>query len=73
MANPKQYKVIAEVGVVGFNGVIHAPGDIVSSATAPAANIKAWLRFKQIEEVPEEAPASESENGAASEKKGSRK
>lgn len=57
--NVKSYKVIADVGVVGFNGVIHGHGDIITSETAPSANIKAWLRFKQIEEVKEEAPAAE--------------
>ncbi len=51
MAKSKQYKVIADVGVVGFNGVIHAPGDIIDGASVPTANLKVWLRFKQIEEV----------------------
>ena len=59
MAKTKSYKVVADVGVVGFNGVIHAPGEIISSDKVPAANLRAWLRFKQIEEVKEEAPAAE--------------
>lgn len=75
MAKPKQFKVIAEVGVVGFNGVIHAPGEIVSSATVPSANLKAWLRFKQIEEVADEAKPEAADTGTATgdNKKGGKK
>lgn len=51
MAKIKSYKVVANVGVVGFNGVIHAPGDVITSDKVPDANLRAWLRFKQIEEV----------------------
>jgi hypothetical protein len=62
MAKPKRYRVVADVGVVGFNGVIHAPGEIISSDKVPAAHLKAWLHFKQIAEL---APDSENEESPA--------
>jgi hypothetical protein len=48
---PKQYKIVDKVGVVGFNGVIHKNGDVISAAEVPTANLKAWLRFGQIVEL----------------------
>jgi hypothetical protein len=58
MAKPKQYRVVDPVGVVGFNGVIHKTGDVIAAADAPQANLKAWLRFGQVEEVkPDDAEA----------------
>lgn len=59
MAKSKQYRVLDANGVVGFNGIIHGAGDVVSTDNAPVANIKAWLRFGQVEEVKAEEPKSE--------------
>jgi hypothetical protein len=63
MAKTKQYKVVAGVGVVGFNGVIHAKGDVIDTSTVPVANLKAWLRFGQVEEVAEKPESEKSETG----------
>jgi hypothetical protein len=59
MAKPKQYKVTDKIGVVGFKGVIHKNGDVISADDVPSANLKAWLRFGQVEEVKAEEPKSE--------------
>ena len=47
----KKYKVIDPNGVIGFNGRKYAQGETVEGE--PAANLKAWLRFGQIEEIAE--------------------
>ena len=57
MANTKQYRVTDKVGVVGFSGVIHKTGDVINASDVPPANLKAWIRFGQVEEVTEEAAA----------------
>lgn len=54
MANPKKYRVIDKRGVVGFNGVIFAVGDVFNSSQTPAAHLKVWLQFKQVELVEDE-------------------
>ena len=41
--------MVDPVGVVGFNGVIHKNGDVISAKDVPSANLKAWIRFKQVE------------------------
>lgn len=78
MAKPKQYKVTDKVGVVGFKGVIHKTDDVISADDVPSANLKAWLRFGQVEEIKEEPPQQEpppppAESAPAAKEKGSRK
>ena len=59
MAKSKRYKIIDPVGVVGFKGVIHKHDDVIDSAQVPPANLKAWIRFGQVEEVAEEMGAAD--------------
>jgi hypothetical protein len=68
MAKPKQYRVVDKLGVVGFKGVIHASGDIIDGSQVPAANLNAWIRFGQVEEVQEKSETQTDE--PKSEKKG---
>lgn len=59
MAIKKEYRVVDKVGVVGFNGIIHKAGSIFSERDVPAANLNAWLRFGQVEEVKEDVKSAE--------------
>jgi hypothetical protein len=51
MAASKSYRVIWPGGLVGFNGVVHKKGDIIESDKVPAAHLKVWMRFKQVEPI----------------------
>ena len=81
MAKSKRYRIVDPVGVVGFKGVIHKNGDVINSNEVPPANLQAWIRFGQVEEVktdeggeagaavPAGAPAGSGGAAAASETK----
>jgi hypothetical protein len=68
MAKPKQYRIIDPVGVVGFKGVIHKNGDVISDKDVPAANLTAWKRFGQVELVEDKQAVAGSTEQEAQEK-----